>query len=193
VVALGSSGRTTAGADRPATATDTAAASTGGTGRELVKASGVATAPGGPYAGFVTRAIAISLDAAIINGAAALVAAAASLVLSLFPLSHEARSAMVAIGGVLYAAWIVGYFVVFWTTTGETPGNRVMRIRVVCARGGTLRPFRALVRLAGMVISLPFLIGFLPVLVTERRRGLPDALAGTVVLSNVEPHERTDP
>ena len=117
----------------------------------------------------------------------------ASLVLSLFPLSHEARSAMVAIGGVLYAAWIVGYFVVFWTTTGETPGNRVMRIRVVCARGGTLRPFRALVRLAGMVISLPFLIGFLPVLVTERRRGLPDALAGTVVLSNVEPHERTDP
>jgi uncharacterized RDD family membrane protein YckC len=165
--------------------------SSASTGRELVVTGDVASAAEGPYAGFVTRAIAISIDAAIINGAAALVAAAASLVLSLFPLSQQARAAMVAIGGLLFAAWIIGYFVVFWTTTGETPGNRLMRIRVVRARGGALRPFRALVRLGGMVISLPFLIGFLPVLVTERRRGLPDALAGTVVLSNPNPHERT--
>ena len=42
---------------------------------------------------------------------------------------------------------------------------------------------RSLVRLVGLVLAIvPMFAGFIPVLFTERRRGLPDFLAGTVVV-----------
>ena len=42
---------------------------------------------------------------------------------------------------------------------------------------------RSLVRLVGLVLAIvPLFAGFLPVLFNERRRGLPDFLAGTVVV-----------
>jgi uncharacterized RDD family membrane protein YckC len=72
--------------------------------------------------------------------------------------------------------------VVFWTSTGQTPGNRVMQIRVLRADGGRLRPRHALVRLLGMLLGLVLLLGYLPILVNDRRRGLHDAMAGTVVV-----------
>ena len=42
---------------------------------------------------------------------------------------------------------------------------------------------RALVRLAGLALAIiPCFAGFIPVLIDDRRRGLPDFLAGTVVV-----------
>jgi uncharacterized RDD family membrane protein YckC len=58
-----------------------------------------------------------------------------------------------------------------------------MQIRLVRADGSRLQPRHALVRLLGMVLSAPLLVGFWPILVTERRRGLADWMAGTVVLT----------
>ena len=46
-------------------------------------------------------------------------------------------------GGALYVLWVVGYFVTFWATTGQTPGNRMLRIRVRAAGGERIRPRRA--------------------------------------------------
>ncbi|MFL5911347.1 MAG: RDD family protein, partial [Gaiellaceae bacterium] len=63
------------------------------------------------------------------------------------------------------------------------PGSRVMRIRVVRANGSQLRPRHALARLVGMLVSLPLFWGYLPILVTDRRRGVFDAMAGTVVVT----------
>jgi len=98
----------------------------------------------------------------------------------------------VAVGGVAFVLWSVAYFVTFWTTTGETPGNRAMRIRVKRGDGSALRPRHALARLAGMVIGLPLLIGYLPILVSDTRRGLHDAMAGTVVVdSPIDPQRGT--
>ena len=136
-----------------------------------------------PYAGFVTRTLAFAADAAIINFAAALVATVVALVLSVLPESQDMRAIVVAAGTALYVLWTLGYFSAFWTTTGVTPGNRAMRIRVVRADGSALRLRHALVRLAGMVLGLPLFAGYVPILVTERRRGLHDAMAGTVVVS----------
>ena len=80
--------------------------------------------------------------------------------------------------------WFVGYFATFWSTTGQTPGARVMGVRVVCANGGeTVRLRAAVVRLAGMVLAaIPLFAGFLLILVDDRRRGLQDRLARTVVV-----------
>jgi uncharacterized RDD family membrane protein YckC len=135
-----------------------------------------------PYIGLVTRVIAFAVDAAVINVVALLVAVVIALVSSVLPTSHERDKILVAIGGAVFVIWIVGYFVAFWTTTGQTPGNRLMQIRVERADGSRLRPRHALARLVGILLaSLPLFLGFVPVLVTERRRGLHDWLAGSVV------------
>ena len=134
-----------------------------------------------PYVGLVTRTIATAIDAALINAVALLVWALVTLVFSLLPASDVRDEVAVAIGGVAFALWTIGYFVAFWTTTGQTPGDHVLQIKVLRMDGGRLLPRHALVRLAGVVLSAPLLIGFLPILVSERRRGLHDWLAGTVV------------
>src|SRR5215213_11426548 len=80
------------------------------------------------YAGFVTRTIAFSIDAALIDLAALTVAAIAALFFSIMPVSHDVETVAVAAGGVALVLWAIAYFVVFWTTTGQTPGSRAMRI-----------------------------------------------------------------
>ena len=92
---------------------------------------------------------------------------------------------LLALGGTAFLLWAVGYFVTFWSSTGQTPGSRVMRVRVCRADDGLpLRPARALLRFEGLLLAaLPLFAGFLPILVDARRRGLQDMLAGTVVVS----------
>jgi uncharacterized RDD family membrane protein YckC len=134
------------------------------------------------YGGIVTRAIALAADAALtivifmsVVGVSALVA---SLVGSL-------RPAWLA-GVLLGSGWfvIVGvYFVLFWSSAGQTPGMRLLGLRIRGPGGGGLSVGRSLVRLVGLLLAIvPMFAGFLPVLFTERRRGLPDYLAGTVVV-----------
>jgi uncharacterized RDD family membrane protein YckC len=138
--------------------------------------------PAQRYVGLVTRAIAFALDAALINAIAILTTAVVTLTFSVVTVPHEVRTAAVAVGGVAYLLWSVGYFVVFWATTGQTPGSRALHIRVRAASGERLRPRRALVRFVGLTLAvLPLFAGFLLILVDDRRRGLHDVLARTVV------------
>jgi uncharacterized RDD family membrane protein YckC len=135
------------------------------------------------YQGLVTRAIAFVLDAAIINFVAMGVAIAAGLALSVLPLPNSLDPVLVSLGGLAYLLWSAGYFVVFWSSTGETPGNRLMHIRVCTADGRPPAPLRALVRLGALVLAaIPLFAGFLTILVDDRRRGLHDMIAGTVVV-----------
>ena len=134
------------------------------------------------YAGFVTRVIAFAVDAAVIDGVAILVGTAVALIFSVLPVSDTFTKIVLGAGGVAFVLWWVGYFVTFWNTTGQTPGNRVMHIRVARTDGSMLDLRHAVLRLAGMLISLPFLWGFVPILLDDRRRGVFDRLAGTVVI-----------
>jgi uncharacterized RDD family membrane protein YckC len=137
------------------------------------------------YVGLVTRAIAFVVDAAIVNTVAVVTATAVVLVLSLFPLSHNLRTVLVAVGGALFFVWVVAYFATFWATTGQTPGNRVMRIRVTRPSGAPLQTRRALLRVVGVAVAvLPLFAGFVPILFTDRRRGFADWLADTVVVTD---------
>jgi uncharacterized RDD family membrane protein YckC len=138
----------------------------------------------GDYAGFVTRAIAFAIDVALIDLAAAFVAIVVGLGMSALDVPDVVVTIMIAVGGLAYLAWFVGYFATFWSTTGQTPGARVMGVRVVCASGGErVRLRAAVVRLAGMVLAaIPLFAGFLLILVDDRRRGLQDRLARTVVV-----------
>jgi uncharacterized RDD family membrane protein YckC len=135
------------------------------------------------YIGLTTRAIAFAVDAALITLVAFLVAEAARLVLSGFHLSHEVKTVLKVIGATAYVLWAAGYFMSFWSATGQTPGNRVMHIRVVTASLDRVKPRRGIVRCIGIVLAaLPLFLGYAPVLFDSRRRSFADWLAGTVVV-----------
>jgi uncharacterized RDD family membrane protein YckC len=143
------------------------------------------TADGTPqrYAGLATRTIAAVLDAALINLVAVIVGVGASLIISLLHIPHKLNAALIAIGGAAYVVWTLGYFISFWATTGQTPGDRLMQVRVVTADGDPLKPRRAFVRCVGVVLAaLPLFAGFLLILFDDRRRGLQDRIARTVVI-----------
>jgi uncharacterized RDD family membrane protein YckC len=137
------------------------------------------------YEGLVTRAIAFAVDAAIINLIAIVVGVGVGLALSILSISQTAETVLLACGGAAFVLWTVSYFAVFWSTTGQTPGNRLMHIRV-CGDddGAVLSLRRSVLRFGALVLAaLPLFAGFLPVLVDDRRRGVHDMLAGTVVVS----------
>jgi uncharacterized RDD family membrane protein YckC len=135
------------------------------------------------YQGLVTRAIAFAVDAAIINLIAIVVGVGVGLALSILSISGDLETILLACGGVAFVIWSIAYFAVFWSTTGQTPGNRLMRIRVCCDDGTGLSVRRSLLRFGALVLAaLPLFAGFLPVLVDDRRRGVHDMLAGTVVV-----------
>ena len=138
----------------------------------------------GAYAGLMTRTIAYVMDGAVLNLVALVVGVAAALALSVFHLPKSLDAVVAAVLAAAYFAWVVGYFVAFWSTTGQTPGSRVMRIRVIDAHGAPrLKPRRAFVRVVGLVLAtIPLFAGFLIMLWDGRRRCLQDRLARTLVV-----------
>jgi uncharacterized RDD family membrane protein YckC len=137
------------------------------------------------YVGLVTRAIAFGMDAALINLVAIAIAAIVALTFSVLSLPKDLHTVAVAAGGALYVVWTVGYFVTFWATTGQTPGCRAMHIRVRPTHGERLLPRRALLRFIGLILAaLPLFAGYLLILVDDRRRGLQDRIARTVVVEH---------
>jgi uncharacterized RDD family membrane protein YckC len=148
---------------------------------------GAQPAAGGPppvrYIGLITRAIAFAADAAVINVVATVVGVGVALILSLLHLPKSFHAWLAAIGAVVYVLWSAGYFVGFWSTTGQTPGNRIMGFRVVAVKGERLKPRRAFVRAVGLVLAaLPFFAGYLIIPFDPKRRGLQDRLARTLVI-----------
>jgi uncharacterized RDD family membrane protein YckC len=143
-----------------------------------------AAAEGPAYQGLVTRAIAFALDCAAINLVAIAVGVAVGLALSVLDLPSDVETALAAIGGVAWFLWSAGYFVVCWATTGQTPADRLLHIRVCDADDFTpLRPGRAALRLVFLTLAaIPLFAGFLPILFDDRRRGVHDMLAGSVVV-----------
>lgn len=138
---------------------------------------------GGAYAGLVSRAIAFALDAALINGVALVVGIAVGLGLSILHLPSQADAAIAAVMAFLWIVWSVAYFAFFWSTTGQTPGSRVMRIQVLARNGGRLKPLRCAIRFGCVILAaIPLLAGILMMLWDDRRRCLQDRLTRTVVL-----------
>jgi uncharacterized RDD family membrane protein YckC len=135
------------------------------------------------YAGVVTRAIALGMDAALVQGALLLIAGMFALIGSL-------------VGGVDFgpvakvltaSGWVIitaGYFVIGWSASGQTIGMRVMELSVL-TEDKLVPPgvWRSLARVVLLVLCIiPCFLGFVPVLFDARRRGAHDLIARTVVL-----------
>ena len=96
------------------------------------------------------------------------------------PRPAEAVGTFIAVAALLVE---LAYFVGFWSTAGQTPGMRLMHLRVIDRTGSAPGFGRSLLRLVGLGLAILLLFtGFLPALVDDRRRALQDFLAGTVVI-----------
>jgi uncharacterized RDD family membrane protein YckC len=119
-------------------------------------------------------------DGAILNllflVASALIALVASLLI-------PEDSIGIAIGATMWAFAAGLYLIVFWAGSGQTPGMRLMGIRLQACRAPEVGAGRAFCRLLGVgVCVLTLGIGFLPILFTRRRVGLADLMADTEVV-----------
>jgi uncharacterized RDD family membrane protein YckC len=134
------------------------------------------------YAGLASRTAAFLVDVVVVHFAFLVGAAMVGLVLALANVhpSHELEGALGTAG---WLAAMAVYFAGFWATAGQTLGMASFRMRVVAPDGGVPGWGRSLVRLAGGLVAAAFVfLGFLPVLLDDKRRALPDFVARTAVV-----------
>jgi uncharacterized RDD family membrane protein YckC len=143
-----------------------------------------------PFAGVASRGIALFVDALLVVGATVALGAGAALVGALVGGIRPAWLAgfLLSLAAVAVA---LGYFSLFWGTVGQTPGMRLVHVRVMHGRADRqLTVGRSVVRTVGLGLAIiPCFLGFVPALFESRRRALPDYLAGTVVVYD-DPDDR---
>jgi uncharacterized RDD family membrane protein YckC len=147
-----------------------------------------------PYAGLISRTVALAIDAVTLTIGFAIASGVLGLILSLFTAVEVSSPGAVLGAAAMWSLVVGGYFVLFWTLTGETPGMRLMALRVINRDGGPLGFGQALLRLIGAILAaIPFFAGYLLILVDDRRRGLHDMIAGSTVVYAPKSHTRTAP
>ncbi|MBI1801349.1 MAG: RDD family protein [Chloroflexi bacterium] len=79
----------------------------------------------------------------------------------------------------------IGYYLYFWTAwNGQTPGKRVMKIRIVPTDGSPMTLGKAILRYVGEAVSaLACLLGYFWILIDKDRQGWHDKIAGTYVVN----------
>jgi uncharacterized RDD family membrane protein YckC len=147
-----------------------------------------------PLAGVGSRFLALAFDT-VLQGAAIVVLVGIGLVVRrIAPLSVAAGglgtwaiAALFAAGFLVYSA----YFAIFEAVwTGQTPGKRLVGLRVIDVSGRPISVYAAIIRNAVRIIDqVPgiYALAILSVLVTRRQQRLGDLAAGTVVV-----HERLE-
>lgn len=142
----------------------------------------------GQYAGFVTRLIAYIIDQLIIAGVISLVTVVAGFVMQslnineLIGAQRIAQVIMFILALVLIICFLILYNIGFWMLAGQTPGKRLMGLRIVRTDGERITIGPAIRRWVGYWLSAILFLGYLWVLVDDRRQALHDKLAGTLVV-----------
>lgn len=180
----------------PASTTPPAApASAVAAGRQRSRPSG----PGrrGEPAGLVTRGAAYVIDAMVIVVLLSVVTFAIESLQTIVSsydtaveLPWRAGGGLITVTAVTVLVVGTTYFTLGWWLFGRTVGKLVLGVRVVNARGQRPGFRQSLVRAFGYLLSSVFLLGFLWIGLTPRRRGWHDHLARTWVVYDWAAHRR---
>lgn len=155
------------------------------------------------YAGFVSRLLAMLVDLLIISA----IWIFGGIALSFIRRTSGVDELLALLGGILgwvavFEQTLLGvvleissllllsqlYFTFFYSFGGATIGKALLGLRVVRRDGRPLRaPQAALRSLAYSVSTFLLYMGFLYVLIDDRRRGFHDILSGTVVVQDRSP------
>ena len=134
--------------------------------------------------GLVTRAVAGAIDLALISLALSI---GSGLIASIVPAATGGSDGLSTWGLIIFGAveFLIGgaVFVAFWSLVGQTPGMRLLSIRLDVAGSREVGLRRAVRRLLGVWLALlPAGLGFLAILLSPERRGWHDRIAGTTVV-----------
>lgn len=157
----------------------------------------------GHYAGFVTRFIAFSIDLLIVVITQIIILLFVRMVLNFFGLDDlaraifepaEAPNSSVFISILRWVIAILGSAIVFaiyvitlWLLVDKTLGQALLGLRVLRSNGRPITFVPAVKRLLGYYVSFFALcIGFLWILIDDRRQGWHDKIADTVVVYDWE-------
>jgi len=144
-------------------------------------------------AGFVTRLVAFFIDQVIIGVALVILMVTVGILFRSFRLSELLGTRDLTLQLVTISLGAAGlilsflYYVGFWLLAGQTPGKAVLGLAIVQTDGGRLRLGRATLRWFGYWFSGILFLGYLWILVDDRRQALHDKLARTLVV-----HRRLD-
>jgi uncharacterized RDD family membrane protein YckC len=153
-------------------------------------------APGVRFAGLGARFVAYIVDAIILTVLFVVLSLVfVAVVTGAFATSSytdpSGAAVGTAIGGTLLYVLLIfvvsfAYFPWFWARGGQTPGMKMLHIRIVRDHdGGPIGGGAALLRLLGFYVSsFAFYLGFIWIFIDKRRRGWHDLLAGTVVIES---------
>ncbi len=88
-----------------------------------------------------------------------------------------------SVGSLVGAIVGIVYIIYFWTSSGQTPGKKMMGLKVVTTDGGKLSTGGAIIRLVGYAISGAILyLGFIWILFDKDKQGWHDKIAKTYVV-----------
>jgi uncharacterized RDD family membrane protein YckC len=137
----------------------------------------------GHYAGFASRFAAFVVDLIVFTGIFILVLAAINFAASILTGKDIAFNRNNTWVVVAYVAWGFIYFAYSWGLNGRTAGGALFGVQVLTDDGADVNLRRG----AGRALAFPlsFLIlglGFLGILLGDKRRALHDVIAGTVVV-----------
>jgi uncharacterized RDD family membrane protein YckC len=138
--------------------------------------------PSPRFAGLPARTVAFGVDLILAQLIFIAVTAVVGLVVELV---GDLRPAWLfgALAGAGWTLLVGGYFVFFWTLGGQTPGMRMLHLRVAGPAGSGVGVGRGLLRFVTLLVAIvPAFLGLAPILFDERRRGLHDFVAGTTVM-----------
>jgi uncharacterized RDD family membrane protein YckC len=140
------------------------------------------------YASVGSRIVAILLDHLILMIFAAIIALPLGLGAALFSLPARPaglmRGAVLApLGALNFLLWLL-YFTYLESSSGQTLGKRIMGIKVVKESGEQLTPIDAFIRTILRIIDgfALYLLGFILVLVSEKKQRLGDMAVGSIVV-----------
>ena len=139
----------------------------------------VGPAPGVVFADPGSRLVAYIVDIVVTVGIVIALAIATGLVVVVAPFL-----AILPILAIIVVPLI--YFPYYWQKSGQTPGMKMMGIRVVRdSDGGPVSWGAAILRLIGYWVSgAVFYIGYIWIFIDKRRRGWHDLIASTVVIKS---------
>lgn len=151
-----------------------------------------------PHAGLASRAIALVVDLVVMSVVILLAIALLQSTLGFFTLygllgqrvtqSDPFRALLTGVVSLIGAAVAIGYPVGFWVLLGQTPGKFLLGLRIERVNGQPLTIRHALLRYVGYWLSaIPLGLGFLWVLVDDKRQAWHDKLAGTYVTYQSRP------
>ncbi|MGI4852854.1 MAG: RDD family protein [Janthinobacterium lividum] len=151
-----------------------------------------------PLAGLGSRFLALLVDLAIQFAANILLVILVAVALAATARTGALNRMSDTAGKWFVAGIILVYFLLFWGyfslfeafSNGQTPGKRVLKIRVIKDSGRQITFFEALARnLLRVVDALPgvYLVGVLSILFTKGNKRLGDLVADTLVI-----HERVE-